>query len=44
MTLASKSNNDVYTIKVIRHRYHEFDSANARASPQNREGQVIVYQ
>ncbi len=32
LTLASKSDNDVYTIRVLRHRYHEFDSANARAS------------
>jgi hypothetical protein len=32
LTLASKSDNDVYTIRVLRHRYHEFDSANDRAS------------
>ena len=33
MTLASTRNNCVYTIRVLRHRYHEFDSVESKSSP-----------
>jgi hypothetical protein len=33
LTLASIRNNFVYTIRVLRHRYHEFDSVKNKSSP-----------
>jgi len=33
LTLASTRNNCVYTIRVLRHRYHEFDSVESKSSP-----------